>query len=125
MLMWLLLIFHYLSYSPLCRIFEGPNDLQSLILGNIPSSVTGPAAPTDDTVNTSPYYARLLAELAQQRGFDGYLLNVEGSFPVQDKQTGIQWAHALAAWVAILREELMKQVGPHSEAIWYERTYIL
>ena len=61
----------------------------------------------------SPHYARVLAELAQQRGFDGYLLNFE--CPLRG---GIEQTRALAAWISILRVELKAKVGPHAQAVW-------
>jgi len=57
----------------------------------------------------------MLAELARQRGFDGYLMNFEASF----NSDGTKQAHAASAWVSLLREEMQKAVGPHSEVIWY------
>lgn len=61
----------------------------------------------------SPHYARVLAELAAQRGFDGYLLNFE--CPLRG---GVEQTRALAAWITILQAELESKVGPHAQAIW-------
>jgi mannosyl-glycoprotein endo-beta-N-acetylglucosaminidase len=67
----------------------------------------------------STHYARLLAQLAANRGFDGYLLNFE--CPLQG---GVEQCRALAAWISLLRVELQKQVGPYAEVIWYCLTNI-
>ncbi|KAF9236910.1 glycoside hydrolase family 85 protein [Melanogaster broomeanus] len=63
----------------------------------------------------SKRYAVLLAELAYQRGFDGYLLNFEYHL-----QGGTEQARALAAWILLLRSELRAKVGPHAQAVWYD-----
>jgi len=72
----------------------------------------GPTLRTD-TIPMSRHYASVLAELARQRGFDGYLLNVE--CPLQG---GSDQARALAGWILLLRSELVIKVGPHAQAIW-------
>lgn len=67
------------------RIFEGSAslDVLRLLVGQLPPSRTGPAKPMpadaelENSLPVSSHYARLLAELAQERGFDGYLLNIE------------------------------------------------
>lgn len=61
----------------------------------------------------SRHYASLLAELAHQRGFDGYLLNVE--CPLRG---GAEQARALAGWILLLRSQLSSKVGSHAQAIW-------
>jgi len=96
-------------------MFEGSDDLEQVIRGHSPSSKTGPAKATDDNITMSPHYARMLAELARQRGFDGYLVAFEDSF----NSDGTKWARAVSAWVSLLREEMLKVVGPHAEVIWY------
>lgn len=62
----------------------------------------------------SSHYARLLANLAHQRGFDGYLLNFECNL-----RGGVEQAKALSAWIMLLQRELRKIVGPHAQATWY------
>jgi mannosyl-glycoprotein endo-beta-N-acetylglucosaminidase len=57
----------------------------------------------------------LLAEIAYQRGFDGYLLNFEWYLSAE---SGIGQARALTAWILLLQAELKAKVGPHAEAIW-------
>lgn len=69
----------------------------------------------DDTIPVSPHYAHVLADLAFQRGFDGYLLNFE--YPLR-AGGGVGQTRALAAWIALLNRELKHKVGPHAEAIW-------
>ena len=65
------------------------------------------------SIPPSPYYAKLLSDLARQRGFDGYLLNFE--CPLNG---GIEQTRTLAAWIAILEAELKATVGNHAEALW-------
>ncbi|TFY78802.1 hypothetical protein EWM64_g5206 [Hericium alpestre] len=95
---------------------ESEGDCLRLLFGKLPGSRTGPASPSnDDSVPVSPHYARVLAELADQRGFDGYLLNFE--YPMGG---GIGQTRALAAWIALLEAELKTKVGPYAEVIWYD-----
>ncbi|KAI0029817.1 glycosyl hydrolase family 85-domain-containing protein [Vararia minispora EC-137] len=98
---------------------ESEFDCLRLFFGRLPSSQTGPAAPNNDAnhVPISPHYARVLAELARDRGFDGYLLNFEWNLRA-DRGTG--QAHSLTAWIALLHAELKAKVGPHAEVIWYD-----
>ncbi|KAI0052666.1 glycoside hydrolase family 85 protein [Auriscalpium vulgare] len=108
-------------------IFEHPEsepDCLRLLFGRLPRSKTGPAAiaKTDTSpVPVSPHYARLLAELAYERGFDGYLLNFE--FPLR-ADGGVGHSRALAAWIALLQAALKETVGPHAEVIWYDSVVI-
>jgi len=57
----------------------------------------------------------LLADIAYQRGFDGYLLNFEWYLSAE---SGIGQARALTAWILLLQAELKAKVGSHAEAIW-------
>ena len=66
------------------------------------------------TLPVSPHYARLLAELAYQRGFDGYLLNFEAPL-----RGGVEQTRALTMWIAMLEHELRRKVGAHAEVIWF------
>lgn len=104
--------------TPRIRIFEhteGASDCLRLLVGRLPQSKTGPAAQSaDNSFPLSPHYARLLADLALERGFDGYLLNVEVPLVGRAEQ-----ARALAAWIAVLDSELKHKVGSHAETIWY------
>ncbi len=99
------------------RIFEegGEEDSLRLIVGKIPSSKTGQVGQAAFTLPLSPYYAKLLAELARERGFDGYLLNFECRLGGSLEQT-----RALSAWITLLQSEILDKVGPHGETIWYE-----
>ena len=86
-----------------------------LLVGPLPRQTYGPAKPdSNPTLPVSAHYARLLAELAHQRGFDGYLLNFEEPLP-----GGVEQARALTLWIALLEKELKQRVGPHAEAMWY------
>ncbi|KAH0586839.1 hypothetical protein H2248_005684 [Termitomyces sp. 'cryptogamus'] len=100
-------------------IFEGDGqeDCLRLLMGQLPQSVNGPAKATArfTSLPLSPHYARLLAELAYQRGFDGYLLNFE--CPLGG---GIEQCRALAAWITLLQHELLNKVGSHGETYWYD-----
>lgn len=101
------------------RIFEGSGELDvlRLLFGRVPNSPTGPASSeqTSNAYPISPHYARALAEFARQRGFDGYLLNME--CPLQG---GPEQTRALCAWVDLLRHYLKTEIGDHTEVIWYD-----
>ena len=87
------------------RIFEHNEDILDLI-----RLLSGPDFAIEiDPSTPSEYYSFILADLARQRGFDGFLLNFEQSLPGGAKQ-----ANALSKWVRHLREELWKKVGPHA-----------
>ncbi|KAF8644098.1 hypothetical protein AX16_008691 [Volvariella volvacea WC 439] len=96
-------------------IFEpgGEADCLRLVIGNYPDSTNRP--PTTTSFPLSDHYAKVLADLAYQRGFDGYLLNWECWL-----DEGANQARATAAWMTILQSELEKKVGPHAETIWYD-----
>ena len=96
------------------RIFEHNEDVPDLI-----RLLSGPDFAIEiDPSAPSEYYSFILADLARQRGFDGFLLNFEQSLPGGAKQ-----ANALSKWVRHLREELWKKVGPHAEGIWCARSH--
>ncbi|KAF9224571.1 glycoside hydrolase family 85 protein [Gyrodon lividus] len=93
-------------------IFERSEDVPEclqIITGQAQSSTSTGAIPL------SKRYAVILAELAYQRGFDGYLLNFEYHL-----KNGIEQARALAAWILLLRAELRAKVGSHARAVWYD-----
>ncbi|KAF8650366.1 hypothetical protein AX16_005262 [Volvariella volvacea WC 439] len=96
-------------------IFEGGSeaDCLRLVTGKYPNSTSRP--PTTTSFPLSDRYAKLLADLAYQRGFDGYLLNFETSLDEGGNQ-----ARAVAAWLTILQAELEAKVGKHAESIWYD-----
>ncbi|KAF9449023.1 glycoside hydrolase family 85 protein [Macrolepiota fuliginosa MF-IS2] len=100
-------------------IFEGGSEAECLrlVVGQLPQSTTGSVVQSTvpSTLPVSPHYAVLLAELAAERGFDGYLLNFECYL-----QGGPEQTRALAAWISLLQSELIKRVGPHAETVWYD-----
>jgi mannosyl-glycoprotein endo-beta-N-acetylglucosaminidase len=102
------------------RIFEahdgGEEDCLRLLVGNLPGSINGPAKSTtaSSSLPLSPHYARVLADLARDRGFDGYLLNFE--CPLRG---GIEQTRTLAAWITLLQNEVLAKVGSHGETIWF------
>lgn len=94
---------------------ESAADCLQLLVGRLPSSQTGPAYPPSRSVwPISRHYARVLADLAYQRGFDGYLVNVENAL-----EGGVEQTRALASWVALLESELRDRIGGHAEVVWY------
>ncbi len=101
----------------LFRIFEhaeSAEDLLRLLLGNVPSSRTSSVrSASKNTLPVSAHYARALAQLAAERGFDGYLLNVEYRL-----DGGPEQVRALEAWISILNHELKRVVGPHAQTVW-------
>ncbi|KAF9027236.1 hypothetical protein BDZ89DRAFT_1067058 [Hymenopellis radicata] len=104
-------------------IFEGgaEADCLRLLVGKLPKSKTGPAKQHShsQSIPVSPHYARLLAALAYEHGFDGYLLNFE--CPLQG---GLEQTRALSAWITILQDELREKVGNHAEVIWYDSVIV-
>lgn len=93
---------------------ESEEDMLRLIIGPIPDSnksiVSNSSAPS---IPATRYYAVLLAELAHERGFDGYLLNVECNLRGGSEQT-----RALCVWISFLESELKRRVGQHSRVVW-------
>ncbi|PFH47313.1 glycoside hydrolase family 85 protein [Amanita thiersii Skay4041] len=105
----------------LLRLFTGPVP-PTFTEGEPPSKIIARSAKANITTSQFPFsshYARVLADLAYQRGFDGYLMNFEWFL-----FGGAVQARALAAWVSLLREELWKKVGPHAEVVWYDSVTI-
>lgn len=92
-------------------IFEHTEDQKELL-----QLLTGPTATpaSDQPIPLSRHYAKALARLAAERGFDGWLLNLEYSLSRGRKQ-----AYLTTAWVELLRQELVEAVGPHAEAVWF------
>ncbi|KZV80878.1 hypothetical protein EXIGLDRAFT_780418 [Exidia glandulosa HHB12029] len=60
-------------------------------------------------------YASLLARLAHERGFDGWLLNVEVALP-----GGRAHAEKLLEWIGELKSEMRALVGEDAQVIWYD-----
>ncbi|THU76401.1 hypothetical protein K435DRAFT_974435 [Dendrothele bispora CBS 962.96] len=82
---------------------EAKPDCLRLLVGQLPksSASTTQSFPTSSlSLPLSPHYARLLAQLAVQRGFDGYLLNFECPL----LQGGVE----------------QTRVGMHAEVVWYD-----
>ncbi|KAJ7886164.1 glycosyl hydrolase family 85-domain-containing protein [Mycena olivaceomarginata] len=104
-------------------IFEGngEDDCLRLLVGRLPKSKTGPARQSTEfrSLPLSPHYARLLAEVAHQRGFDGYLLNFE--CPLRG---GIEQTRAVSAWMTLLVDELKSKIGSHAEVVWYDSVVV-
>lgn len=102
------------------RIFEheeSEEDALRLLIGKVPlHSATGQASSRPDLLRNLPiskYYASVLAKLARERGFDGYLLNFERNFA-----GGPEQVRAVEAWASILKSELVRLVGSHAETVW-------
>ncbi|KAI5120734.1 hypothetical protein M0805_006440 [Coniferiporia weirii] len=104
-------------------IFEhesSQEDMLRLLVGNIPGfGSSASKAFRNNSLPVSPYYARLLADLARERGFDGYLLNFEYPFAGKSEQV-----RALEAWISILNAELKQKVGDYAQTIWYDSIVI-
>ncbi|KAL5488469.1 hypothetical protein ACEPAI_6587 [Sanghuangporus weigelae] len=95
---------------------ESMEDTLRLLIGNIPQARAGQrAGHANNGLPITRHYARLLADLAHERGFDGYLLNFEFPFIGRSEQ-----ARAVESWVSLLNTELKKKVGVYAETIWYD-----
>ncbi|KAH6890096.1 glycosyl hydrolase family 85-domain-containing protein [Coprinopsis sp. MPI-PUGE-AT-0042] len=73
--------------------------------------------PTND-MPVSSHYAKLLANLARERGFDGWLVNIE-----IDMSGGRTEARGLAAWLTIFQREVLMydSVIIRGDLVWQER----
>ncbi|EJD00728.1 uncharacterized protein FOMMEDRAFT_168992 [Fomitiporia mediterranea MF3/22] len=104
-------------------IFEHEQSMEDtlrLFLGKLPNSRTRPPALLiGDGLPVSRYYARILADLAYERGFDGYLLNFEYPLPGRANQT-----RAIETWVSLLNAELKHKVGGHAQTVWYDSVIV-
>lgn len=74
--------------------------------------------PTSD-MPVSSHYAKVLANLARERGFDGWLVNIE-----IDMSGGRTEARGLAAWLTIFQREVTKAVGAHGKVLMYDSVII-
>jgi mannosyl-glycoprotein endo-beta-N-acetylglucosaminidase len=112
-------LFFLLRIVLLARIFESSDDLLQLITGPLPQAqdVSIKSPQPSGSIALSSHYACLLAELAYQRGFDGYLLNFESYL-----SPGIEKAQsrALASWITILQSKLQDRIGAHAQAVWFD-----
>lgn len=90
------------------------------MVGKMPLSKTGQVNQSTSslTLPLSPHYAKVLAELARERGFDGYLLNFE--CPLVG---GVEQTRAVAAWITLLHTEILARVGAHGETHWFVVSY--
>ncbi|EKM58962.1 glycoside hydrolase family 85 protein [Phanerochaete carnosa HHB-10118-sp] len=99
---------------------ESEADCLRLLVGRLPQSTSGPARPSPaNSLPASSHYARLLANLAYQRGFDGYLLNFEAPL-----RGGVEQTRALTLWIGLLERELKRLVGEHAQVVWYDSVII-
>jgi mannosyl-glycoprotein endo-beta-N-acetylglucosaminidase len=96
------------------RIFEGggEEDCLRLIVGKTPSSPIQRTNPSSG-IPLSDHYAKSLAKLAMDLGFDGWLLNFECAL-----QGGPTQTHLLSAWVTMLQIEMKSLVGDHAQVMW-------
>lgn len=89
-----------------------------MLIGKAPlKSKTGAALAQPDILRNLPvsrHYASLLADLAREKGFDGYLLNFERDLLGRSEQV-----RAIEAWATILKMELERKVGNHAEMVWH------
>ncbi|GAA5927875.1 uncharacterized protein JCM15063_006023 [Sporobolomyces koalae] len=65
----------------------------------------------------STKYADMLVQLAHERGFDGWLVNVEVNLGNDDESSRL--AEALVTWLGYLTSEMHKRV-PGSQIMWYD-----
>ena len=84
-----------------------------LLLGKVPTSKSASHPNYSHGLPVSSYYARRLAELAHERGFDGYLLNFEYLLEGRSEQV-----RALESWVSLLNVELKSKIGDYAQTIW-------
>ncbi|EFI28323.1 endo-beta-N-acetylglucosaminidase [Coprinopsis cinerea okayama7 len=102
------------------RMFEGEaqEDCFRMVIGTQPRNATVDDAPwsrANYTVPVSPHYAEILADIAKERGFDGWLINIE-----MDLKGGSSQARGIAAWVSLFQQEVLKKVGSHGLVLWYD-----
>lgn len=103
-----------MSIASIFEHAESQADCLRLLVGRLPRSQTGPAYPPSRSVwPISRHYARILADLAYERGFDGYLVNIEVQL-----SGGIEQTRALSSWVGVLEHELRSRIGGHAQVIW-------
>ncbi|KAG8883668.1 hypothetical protein FRB97_006158 [Tulasnella sp. 331] len=74
-----------------------------------------PVGAPEEMPPLSAHYASVLAQLACDRGFDGWLMNFECDLLHKEDQ-----GRMLFLWIQILRQELKKRIGSHSEVVWYD-----
>lgn len=79
----------------------------TLLCGDGPVSTVEYAPP-------SMFYIDCLVSLAVERGFDGYLLNIECPLPEGEADVRL-----LVRWISLFRSKLIQAIGPHAQLIWY------
>ncbi|KZT59097.1 glycoside hydrolase family 85 protein [Calocera cornea HHB12733] len=90
-------------------ILESTTDRYRILTGTDTASIS------EETNSISKKYADSLIDLCELRGFDGYLLNFE--VPYENAKN----ARLLGAWVAYLRSESARRLGPDRSVImWYD-----
>lgn len=68
-----------------------------------------------DSVSTD--VADGLVELALERGFDGWLINIEVSFGIKDVVSVENHIQKMLIWLRYLRDEVARRV-PNGEVMW-------
>ncbi|KZT35230.1 hypothetical protein SISSUDRAFT_1008983, partial [Sistotremastrum suecicum HHB10207 ss-3] len=103
-------------------IFEGgaESDCLRLLLGRTSATAKPTRSSNPElSIPLSNYYAKALAKLAADRGFDGWLLNFE--CPLAG---GVEQTHLTSVWIDVLRAEVKSAVGDHGQVIWYDSVVI-
>jgi mannosyl-glycoprotein endo-beta-N-acetylglucosaminidase len=72
----------------------------------------------------SDHYLDILVNLTEERGFDGWLINIESptGWGQQDgpKQFSASESKLLKNWIIKFRTKLREKIGDHVETIWYD-----
>ncbi|GAA6012154.1 hypothetical protein JCM10207_005150 [Rhodosporidiobolus poonsookiae] len=87
-----------------------------------PASSSSPANPssTNPFSRLSTRYADYLVDLAVERGFDGWLVNVEVDLGIgEEKAFAREHARALVEWVRYFRGEMARRIEG-AEVLWYD-----
>ncbi|BGP47218.1 hypothetical protein JCM10450v2_003070 [Rhodotorula kratochvilovae] len=103
-------------------IFEhdaGRADIVELVAPSSPTSSSAAAAAPFNRLSTR--YADALVNLALERGFDGWLVNVEVPLGGEGgpERAGRAHAQALVAWLRYFSAEMRRRV-PRGEVMWYD-----
>ncbi|KAM0788780.1 hypothetical protein ACM66B_002870 [Microbotryomycetes sp. NB124-2] len=91
---------------------QGKHDLDQLLGSDV----------TDGEFKTvSTAFADLFVDLAVERGFEGWLVNVEVPFGIRDKGVSPQeHVNAMLTWLAYLRAETARRIPVGGEIMWYD-----
>ncbi|GAA5984913.1 hypothetical protein JCM11641_003624 [Rhodosporidiobolus odoratus] len=110
-------------------IFEheaGQDDILSLLLPPSPSSRNVESLSEASTTHTNPFsrlsmrFADYLVQLAIERGFEGWLVNVEVELGIgRERRWKREHATALVEWLRYLRGEMERKVVG-GEVMWYD-----